>query len=114
MKAVNIAFYFVRFLLELCLVAGLAVAGAAVSWWAAIGLPLVLVTAWARFVAPKSRRRLTDPTRLAVEIMLFVGTGAALAVAGHLAAGIALSVASTVVGVAVRQFDDTPWSGPDR
>jgi hypothetical protein len=93
----------IRFLLELCLVAGLAVAGAAVAPWAAVLLPLLLAAIWGLFLAPKATRLLADPARFALEVFLFVATGAALTAAGHAIAGAALVIASTGVAVAIRR-----------
>jgi hypothetical protein len=92
-----------RFLLELCLVAGLAVAGASASWWAAVLLPALLAMVWGRFVAPRSRHRLADPLRLAIEIALFAATGLALTIAGHIGAGVVLAATSTAVAFALRR-----------
>lgn len=93
----------VRFLLELALLAALAVAGAARAWWLALLLPLAAVVLWGRFVAPKAPARLQDPARLLVELTLFLAAGVALALAGHPAAGMALTVSSVAVAVAVRR-----------
>lgn len=95
----------IRFLLELCLVAALAVAGASISWWAAILLPLLLCVIWGLWIAPKATRRLTDPARLALEIVLFVGGGLALAAAGHRTTAIVLAAASIIVAVGLRVSD---------
>ena len=120
-----------RFLLELAMLAGLALGGWAVSGWAvggwapvgpgpdgpapaatglrvaaAIAAPLAAAAAWGAWIAPKARRRLDDPARLAVESGLFaLGAGAFLAagrpgtalafaalVAAHLVAMVALGI----------------------
>ena len=36
-----------------------------------VGAPLLAAVAWGLWVAPASRRRLADPLRLAVEVLLF-------------------------------------------
>lgn len=92
----------VRFLLELAMLAALAVAGAAVSPVLAVVLPVLAAAVWARWIAPKSRRRLADPVRLAVELALFAAAGIGLAAVGHPPLGGALLAAATVVAVALR------------
>jgi len=93
----------IRFALELCALVGLAIAGADVGWWAAILLPLAFVVVWGALIAPKAKRRLKDPARLIVELVLFAIIGAALTSAGHSGIGIALAMASGVVAVALRR-----------
>jgi len=80
MRAANLG---LRFLLELAMLAGLAVGGWAIGGLLlAIAAPLVAIVLWALFVAPKASRRLTDPGKVALEIVLF-----AAGAAGYLAAG---------------------------
>jgi hypothetical protein len=71
----------VRFLLELGAVVALAVAGARWSWIAAVLAPLTLVVVWGALVAPKATRRLPDPFRLAVEIVVFAACSIVVAIA---------------------------------
>jgi hypothetical protein len=73
----------VRFTAELGMLAALAYAGwrllsdtPALGIVAAIALPVVAAVVWGAWVAPKATRRLEDPARLAVELVLF---GAAVA-----------------------------------
>lgn len=94
-----------RFLLELCTLVALAVAGAALGWWAAVLAPAVLVAVWGRFVAPNSAHRLDDPARLLLELGLFAATGAALAAAGHPLPAAALATSSAAVAVGVRRLE---------
>jgi hypothetical protein len=68
----------IRFLAELGMLAALAWGGwflggdIALSLVLALLLPVVAATVWSRWVAPRARHRLTDPARLAVEVVLFV------------------------------------------
>jgi hypothetical protein len=101
-----------RFLLELCLIAALVAVGATVGPWLAIVLPVTLAIVWGVLVAPQSSRRLTDPVRLAVELTLFATVGAALAVSGHTAAGLALAISSSVVAVALRRTTPSVSNSP--
>ena len=77
----------VRFLLELAVLVALGVWG----WQAADGAPRILLAAgapllaaaaWGTWVAPKARRRLADPGRLVVEVVVFGAATAGLATAG--------------------------------
>ena len=94
MRAFSLA---LRFLLELTLLAGLAIAGARLADGAAglllaVGLPVIAAVIWGAFIAPKAARRLRDPARLVLEIVLFTAGAVALIAAGLAAAGIALGV----------------------
>jgi hypothetical protein len=97
-----------RFLLELALLAGAAVAG----WRAGGGgIPgallavlgaVVVAVIWGLAIAPRARRRWPDPRRLILELVLFAVVGGALVATGSAAAGLVLAVASAAVAVAVR------------
>ena len=96
MRALNLA---LRFGLELCMLAALAVWGfsledTATSVVAGIGAPLLAAVVWGVFVSPKAVRRLEDPWRLVLELVLFAAAAVALAAAGHavLATAFALAV----------------------
>lgn len=92
----------VRFLLELAMLAALAVAGASVSPVAAVALPLAAAVVWGAWVAPKARRRLPDPWRLAVELALFGAAGALLAASGRPVLGVALVALAAADAVGLR------------
>jgi hypothetical protein len=100
----------IRFLTELALLAGLAVAGArlgegvAFSVVDAILLPAAAAAVWGLFVAPRARRRLAEPTRFIVEFALFAGAGLALALSGWLTTGIILAVAGIGFAILTRVF----------
>jgi hypothetical protein len=111
MRAANLG---VRFLLELCLLAALAVVG----WWLggprvlqvllAVLLPAVAASLWGLWVAPRASGRLADPARFGVEAVLFAVASVGLVLAGHpflgglLAAAYAVNVA---LGFAWHQRD---------
>ena len=85
-----------RFALELCLLATLAYWGWQLDqgWLlrlaAGLGAPLLASIIWGRFVSPRASRRLADPLRLGLELLLF-GIGSALLVtAGQAVLGIIL------------------------
>ena len=97
MKATVLA---VRFALELALLAGLALGGWALPWaaparWiAAVVAPIAGAAVWGAWIAPKAVRRLADPARLGLEVVLFgvATTGFALAGRPSLAAAFAALV----------------------
>ena len=84
MSSLRIINMTIRFLLELCMLAALAYWGfqLAGGWLlrlvAGIGAPLLAATVWGLLIAPKARRRLADPWRFIVELVLFVLAAAAL------------------------------------
>jgi hypothetical protein len=75
MRSFNLVF---RFVLELLALLALFLWGTSLSDDLAVqvilglGAPLLVVIVWALFVAPKASRRLPDPLRLVVELVIFV------------------------------------------
>ncbi|MEU0530369.1 YrdB family protein [Amycolatopsis tolypomycina] len=94
----------VRFLTELALLGGLALAGTQLGSGVvlaivdAVLLPLGAAVLWGLFVAPRARRRLPEPARFLLEFALFAVTGVVLALVGWLVVGLAIAVAG--IGVA--------------
>jgi hypothetical protein len=87
----------IRFLSELALLAAFVAWGAsrngAAGWLAGLAAALLVATAWGLWVAPKATRRLPDPRRYALEVLLFaVGALAAWSAWGGLVAGVGLVV----------------------
>lgn len=88
----------VRFLSELAMLAGLAVAGARLGGGVVLGivfavlLPVVAAVVWGVFIGPKAGRRLPEPARFVVEFVLFAVTGVVLALTGWLVAGLVVAV----------------------
>jgi len=74
MKSLNLAF---RFILEMLVLVSVFLFAMSLSDELVIGLVLgivgivVVMTVWGLFVAPKASRRLPDPTRLAVELVVW-------------------------------------------
>lgn len=74
MKHLNLAF---RFILELLVLVGLFLWGTSLSddlpiaLIIGLGAPVVVMVVWGSFVAPRASRRLPDPLRLAVEVVIF-------------------------------------------
>jgi hypothetical protein len=89
----------IRFLTELALLVGLAVAGARLGGTVLFSIiggvlaPVVTATIWGLWIAPRAWRRLAEPTRFVLEFVLFALAGIALAASGLLVAGIVLAVA---------------------
>ncbi|WP_290051232.1 YrdB family protein [Amycolatopsis solani] len=88
----------VRFLSELALLGGLALAGTQLGSGVALAivdavlLPLAAAALWGLFIAPRARRRLPEPARFLVEFALFAGAGVVLVLVGWPVSGIALAV----------------------
>ncbi len=107
----------VRFLTELALLAGAAwAAGAHVSSTplaALLGVVAALVVAavWAVWVAPASRRRLADPPRFGVEVVLFAGVAAALLGVHRVLPAVLLAVVGLGTAVAVRALPSSHRAG---
>ncbi len=78
-----------RFLLELAMLAALAVWGFTVGGGTVtkivlgVGAPLAAAIVWGLFIAPKATRRLDDPARFTLELFLWMAGGLALLAAGH-------------------------------
>jgi hypothetical protein len=90
----------VRFVAELGMLAALAYVGwriAAGNQGVAILLAVVLVagaaSVWGAFVSPRAAKRLEDPRRLAVEVVLFGAAVLGLLLSGEWVAALALGLA---------------------
>jgi hypothetical protein len=90
-----------RFLAELGLLAGLAVVGwrAGNDWSGpvlgsvlAVSLPIVAAAVWGLWVAPRARRRIADPPRFVVELVLFAAAVAGLVAVGAVGWAAALGI----------------------
>jgi hypothetical protein len=108
LRSVNLA---ARLLCELALLVALAVwgfhtdAGAAAKVALGLGAPLAAAVIWGLWVAPASRRRLADPARLVVEVLLFAAGVAALAAAGYVLAAVVLAVVVAANIILVRMLE---------
>jgi Protein of unknown function (DUF2568) len=90
-----------RFLLELCALASVAYwgwseHGGVWRWVLVVAAPLVVVLVWGRVMAPKSARRVSDPWRLVLEILIFGGAAAALADADQPVLAIAFAATAAI------------------
>ncbi|MCW2829989.1 MAG: hypothetical protein JWP31_681 [Aeromicrobium sp.] len=100
----------VAFVCELAMVVLLVLAGHGfVDGWRgwAVGafLAFVAVGIWVQWMSPTSPRRLEDPTRLTVQIMLFVTTGLYAAAGGLVWWGAGFAVVASAVFVALARQD---------
>jgi Protein of unknown function (DUF2568) len=108
MSALRAVTLTLRFLLELALLAGAAVAGWRAGGGGGLGALLAIVgvvvvaVLWGVAIAPRARRRWPDPNRLILEFVIFGAVGGALAATGSGTAGLVLAGASAAVAAAVR------------
>lgn len=80
-------------LVALAAVGALIADGAVASWALGVLLPAIAVLSWGAFVAPRARRRLADPGRLLLELVLFGAASAGLVVLSHWPWAVALVLA---------------------
>lgn len=98
----------VRFLSELALLAGVGWLGALLGRGGALSVVLaivgvgVIVVLWGLLLAPRASRRLPDPARLVVEIVLFAGTAVALSALGHPVPAIVGGVVTIAAAIVAR------------
>lgn len=100
----------VRFLCELSMLAALAYWGFETgagpwAWVLGIGAPALAAVTWGMFVAPKARRPVSVPTRLAIELVLFGAAAIGLTVAGQPVLAVVFAVAASVTSL-VNAFTD--------
>ena len=99
MRQLNLVF---RFVLELVVLVALFLWGVSVSGELivqvvlGVGAPALAVAVWGLFVAPKASRRLPDPQRLAVEIVVFGAGVLAFLARGDLLLALLLGAAAAI------------------
>jgi hypothetical protein len=99
MRTLNLVF---RFVLELVVLVALFLWGVSVSdqfivqLVLAIGAPLLVIVVWGLFVAPRASRRLPDPQRLAVEVVVFGAGVLAFLAAGQTLLAVLLAAAAAL------------------
>lgn len=107
MRAANLA---MRFFLELAMLVGLALDGWAIGGViVGIAAPIIAIVLWAVLLAPKAARRLSDPAKLALEIVLFVA-----ATIGFFAAGVPMVAMVFAALVALNLILMFAWDQRDR
>ena len=102
----------IRFASELAALSALAATGIGLADGTpgatlAVVLPLTAAAAWGRYVAPASTRRLQDPARATVELLLFTAAVVGLAGTGHPVLAISLSAAVALTAPANRRHEPT-------
>lgn len=108
-----------RFLLELSLLASMAIVGAAAFEYpaaralAAVALMLVTAAVWGLLLAPRRTVDLPLSIRVCLEIALFGAAAFGLALSGHVAWGIALFAAEVLVISALTVLGYPPGRRPD-
>jgi len=99
MRNINLVF---RLVLELVVLVSLFLWGVSVSSELLIqvvlslGAPAAALTVWGLLVAPKATRRLPDPQRLAVEVVVFGAGVLAFIAMGDWPLGLLLAAAATI------------------
>jgi hypothetical protein len=99
MRNLNLVF---RFILELVVLVALFLWGVSVSGELIIqvvlglGAPAVVIVAWGLFVSPRASRRLPDPQRLAVEIVVFGAAALAFLAVGEPILAVLLAAAAAL------------------
>ncbi|SRR5260221_13510862 len=72
----------------------------AVVWWGwpALGIVagVVVIAVWGAWVAPKAKRRLPDPARVLVELVIFALATVAFAEVGQVVVAVVFAVAAVV------------------
>ena len=97
-----------RFLTELATVAALAAAGALAHTSLALRIvlailgPVLFAVVWGVAIGPRASRRLNDPVRLLVEILIFVASAVALGLVGYPVVGIILALISIATAATLR------------
>ena len=100
MSAVNLT---VRFACEVALVVALV-------WWGwpllGIALGAAAIAVWAAWIAPKARRRLADPLRLGLELVLFAAATAAFWAVGQHTVAVVFAVLAVGTALLVRRWPE--------
>ena len=68
----------------------------------AVAAPVLAMIIWGLWLAPRARRRLRDPLRLTVELVLFAVAAVALAVTGPVVAALVFAVIAIGVALLLR------------
>lgn len=100
MKVANLA---LRFACEVA-------AAVALVWWGWLWLGILLgasfAAVWGAWIGPKSRRRLPDPHRFALELVLFGIATAAYVAVGAPVVAVVFAVCSVVTAALVRRWPE--------
>jgi len=95
--------------LGLRFVCELAALTAFVWWgWPVVGVLLAVAVAvvWGAFIGPKASRRLPDPWRFGIEIVIFAGATAAFVAVGQPVLAAVFAVSALVTAALVRRWPE--------
>ena len=98
----------IRFITELALLVVLVIlglnSGTAIAGRVALAVacPVVAAVIWGMAIAPRARRRLPDPPRLAVEVVLFGAAAVGLGIEGSVVGAVIFAVVAIGVACLVR------------
>ena len=112
MRALNLAF---RFILEMVALVALLIWGFSLSdqlivqLLLGLGTPALAMTIWGTFVSPKAPRRLDDPVRVGLELVVFGAGALAFVGAGFLIPGVLLAVAAVINLVLMFAWDQRAY-----
>jgi hypothetical protein len=84
----------------------------AVGWWRwlvtpllGIALPIVVALVWGAWIAPRARRRLPDPGRLSLELVIFAVATSCLIAVGQWLLGVVFATAAIATALPYRESD---------
>ena len=103
MSALNLT---VRFLCELAGLVAVAWYGWQVSPVLAVVFPLVMAAAWWMWIAPKAHRRLGDPARFILELVVFAAATGSFAAVGQVAVAVIFALAAVPTVALVRVWPE--------
>jgi hypothetical protein len=95
----------------------------ALAWWGfslgsvggvLVGLAVAVAAAglWGAFIAPRARRRLADPARFALELVVFGAATAALVAVDHAVLAVVFAVCAVVTAALTRVWPEPQVAGP--
>jgi hypothetical protein len=96
----------VRFACEVAALVAVGWWGWTVFWLLGIVLPLAVAVVWGAWIAPRARRRLRDPGRLAVEAVIFAAATASFVGVGQPVAAAVFAVAAAGTALLVRSWPE--------
>src|SRR4051794_20448441 len=112
MSGVRVLVLLVRFLSEIAALLAFTIWGFSESGWFGVLPPVAAAAIWGRWMAPRSRTRLTDPRRLLAEIVFCGAAASAFAAADAPTLGTVYGAVAIVCAVLVRYVGEPEVSEP--
>lgn len=91
----------------------------AVGWWGwtvnfvlVVVLPLAVAVVWGAWIAPRARRRLADPARIGVEVVIFAAATACFAAVGQPGVAAVFAAVALLTALLVRKWPEPVASRP--